>query len=293
MAKTKVVTEHDVGKGLEIANKKLNVAVDDVTVKVVDGKVTTTGSVLEFVDPTTLVDTDTHYAKRTSRHVIHRETGAMWDTTVVEMVERPASQQERLADTPVAEVNPAADNFIVNATSAIDGHHYSEVVGTFNRADYTSAKDFNEKHVGQKLTLTTPERFSTAGEPGKILPTTVELDYPQLPYKEGTEKATLNVFSGDPDLRITYDDAAIGSDAYGITKTIHYKLTSYSGKVYEGTKTFTGNEVSGETLADDIDYNKYEIWKVEYAVDPFHTSSFFGDLTVTPQAITKEIGDHL
>lgn len=293
MAKTKVVTERDVGKGLEIANQKLNVVVDDETVKLVDGKVTSPGSVLEFVDPTTLVDTDTHYVKRTSRHVIHRETGAMWDTTVVEMVERPAPQQERLADTPVAEVNPAADNFIIKATSAIDGYNYNKVAGTFNHADFTSAKDFNEKHVGQKLTFTTPERFSTAGEPGKILPTTVELDYPQLPYKEGTENATLEVVSGNPDLHITYDYAAIGSDAYGITKTVHYKLTSYSGKVYEGTKTFTGNEVSGETLAHDIDYNKYEIWKVEYAVDPFHVSSFFGDLTVTPQSITKEIGDHL
>ena len=38
MAKIKVVTERDVGKGLEIANKKLNVVVDDVTIKIVDNK---------------------------------------------------------------------------------------------------------------------------------------------------------------------------------------------------------------------------------------------------------------
>ena len=38
MAKIKVVTERDVGKGLEIADKKLNVAVDDVTIKIVDNK---------------------------------------------------------------------------------------------------------------------------------------------------------------------------------------------------------------------------------------------------------------
>lgn len=38
MAKIKVVTERDVGKGLEIADAKLNVVVDNVTIKVVDNK---------------------------------------------------------------------------------------------------------------------------------------------------------------------------------------------------------------------------------------------------------------
>ena len=267
---------------------------DDKTIKVVDGKVTAPGAVLELLEPTTFVDTDTHYVKRTPRHVLHRETGAVWNATIMEMVERPAPQQEYFLGAPTASADTVNNNnFIIEADSAIDGHHYNEAVGAFNRADYTNAKDFNEKHAGKKLTFTTPERFSGNAEPGKILPTTIEVDYPQLPYKEGTEKATLNVFMGDPDLRITYNDAAIGSDADGITKTVHYKLYDYSGKVYEGTKTFTGNSVTGETLAGDIDYVKTNIWKVEYAVDPFHVSSFFGDVTVAPQAITQEIGDHL
>lgn len=34
----KVVTERDIGKCLEIANQKLNVVVDDVTIKIVDNK---------------------------------------------------------------------------------------------------------------------------------------------------------------------------------------------------------------------------------------------------------------
>lgn len=38
MGKIRVVTERDVGKGLEIANQKLNVVVDDVTIKIVDNK---------------------------------------------------------------------------------------------------------------------------------------------------------------------------------------------------------------------------------------------------------------
>lgn len=267
---------------------------DDKTVKVVDNKVTAPGAEFEVLDKfPALVDTDTHYATIDHKYIKHVETGAIFEASFVKLVERPAPQQERFLGTPVAEVNPAADNFIIEAYSAIDGHHHNEVVGAFNRADYTNAKDFNEKHAGKKLTFTTPERFSGNAEPGKILPTTIEVDYPQLPYKEGTEKATLNVVNGDPDLRITYDDAAIGSDAYGITKTVHYKLYDYSGKVYEGTKTFTGNGVTGETLAGDIDYVRTNIWKVEYAVDPFHISSFFGDVTVSPQAITQEIGDHL
>lgn len=267
---------------------------DDKTVKVVDNKVTAPGAEFKVLDKyPTPVDTDTHYYVSKHQYLQHVETGAIIEATYFEMKERPAPQQERFEDTPVVEVNPAADNFIIKAVSAIDGHRYNEVVGAFNRADYTSAKDFNEKHAGQKLTFTTPERFSDNAEPGKILPTTIEVDYPQLPYKEGTENATLNVANGEPDLRITYDDPAIGNEAYGITKTVHYKLYDYSGKVYEGTKTFTGNNVTGETLADDIDYVKTNIWKVEYAVDPFHISSFFGDVTAAPQAITQEIGDHL
>ena len=267
---------------------------DNNTIKVVDNKVTAPGAEFKVLEKyPTPVDTDTHYAVSKHQYLQHVETGAIMEATYIEMKERPAPQQERFLGTPTAEVNKVANNFTIKATSAIDGHHYNEAVGTFNRADYTNAKDFNEKHVGQKLTFTTPERFSIAGEPGKILPTTVELDYPQLPYKEGSEKATLNVVNGDPDLRITYDDAAIGSDAYGITKTVHYKLYDYSGKVYEGTKTFVGNSVTGETLAADIDYVRTNIWKVEYAVDPFHVSSFFGNVTVNTPPITKEIGDHL
>lgn len=267
---------------------------DDKTVKVVDGKVSAPGAEIEVLDSyPNIQETDTHYAVTEHKYLRHVETGAFWEVSVVKLKERPAPQQERFLDTPVAEVNTVADNFIIKATSAIDRHTYNEVVGAFNRADYTSSKDFNEKHAGQKLTFTTPERFDTGAEPGKILPTTVEVDYPQLPYKEGTEKATLNVVNGDPNLHITYDDPVIGNDTYGITKTVHYKLYDYSGKVFEGTKTFTGNSVTGETLAGDIDYVKTNIWKVEYAVDPFHVSSFFGDVTVASQAITQEISDHL
>lgn len=267
---------------------------DNKTIKVVDNKVTAPGAEFKVLDKYPIpVNTDTHYYVSKHMYLQHVETGAIMEATYIEMKERPAPQQERFLDTPVAEVNTLSDNFIIKATSAIDGHQYNEVVGAFNRADYTNTKDFNEKHAGQKLTFTTPERFSGNAEPGKILPTTIEVDYPQLPYKEGTEKATLNVVNGDPDLRITYNDAAIGNEAYGINKTVHYKFYDYSGKVYEGTKTFTGNSVTGETLASDIDYVKTNIWKVEYAVDPFHISSFFGDVTVASQAITQESGDHL
>lgn len=267
---------------------------DNDTIKVVNGKVAAPGAEFEMLDKyPTPVDTDTHYSVSKHKYLRHVETGAVMEATYFEMKERPAPQQEYFLGTPTASADTVNNNFIIEADSAIDGHHYNEAVGAFNRADYTNAKDFNEKHAGQKLTFTTPERFSGNAEPGKLLPTTIEVDYPQLPYKEGTKKATLNVSNGYPDLRINYDDAAIGSDVYGITKTVHYKLYDYSGKVYEGTKTFTGNSVTGEILAADIDYVKTNIWKVEYAVDPFHISSFFGDVTVAPQAITQEIGDHL
>lgn len=171
---------------------------DDKTIKVVDGKVTAPGAEIEVLDSyPNAQETDTHYAVTEHKYLRHVETGAFWEVSVIKMKERPAPQQEYFLGTPTASADTVNNNFIIKATSAIDGHQYNEVVGAFNRADYTNAKDFNEKHAGKKLTFTTPERFSGNAEPGKILPTTIEVDYPQLPYKEGTEKATLTVFTGD------------------------------------------------------------------------------------------------
>lgn len=267
---------------------------DDKTIKVVGGKVAAPGAEIEILDKyPDAQDTDTHYATTEHKYLRHVETGAIWTAAIVKMKERQAPQQEYFLGTPTAEVNKAANNFTIKATSAIDGHQYGEVVGAFNRADYTDAKDFNEKHAGQKLSFTTPERFSTVGDRGKILPTTVEVDYPQLPFTEGTSLATLSASYGDPDLTINYDDASVGNEAFGITKTVHYKITMYSGKVFEGTKTFTGNGVTADTLAYDIYYDKQQVSKVEYAVDPFQVSYFFGNVTVAPEAITRVIGDFL
>lgn len=267
---------------------------DNNTIKVVDNKVTAPGAEFEVLDNfPTPADTDTHYMVTGHKYIRHVETGAIMDASFVEMKERPAPQPERFLGTPTAEVNKAANNFTISATSAIDGHKYNEVVGAFNRADYTDAKDFNEKHAGQKLSFTTPERFSTGGDRGKILPTTVEVDYPQLPFNEGTSLATLSASYGNPDLTINYDDAFVGSEARSVEKTVHYKITMYNGKVFEGTKTFTDNGVTAEELANDIDYDKQRVGKVEYAVDPFQVSSFYGNVTVAPEAITREIGDYL
>lgn len=267
---------------------------DNNTIKVVDNKVAAPGAEFEVLDNyPTPVDTDTHYVTTDLMYVRHVETGLVWQATSFKQVERPAPRQEYFLGTPVAEVNKADNNFTISATSAIDGYKYNEVVGAFNRADYTDAKDFNEKHAGQKLSFTTPERFSTGSDRGKILPTTVEVDYPQLPFTEGTSLATLSASYGNPDLSINYDDASVGSEARSVEKTVHYKITMYNGKVFEGTKTFTGNGVTADTLANDIDYDKQSVSKVEYAVDPFQVSYFFGNVTVAPEAITREIGDIL
>lgn len=267
---------------------------DNDTIKVVNGKVAAPGAEFEILDKyPTPAETDTHYVVTSHKYIRHVESGAIIEANFVEMKERPAPRQEYFLGTPTAEVNKVANNFTIEATSAIDGYKYNEAVGAFNRADYADAKDFNEKHAGQKLSFTTPERFSNSAYRGKILPTTVEVDYPQLPFDEGTSLATLSASYGNPDLSINYDVASVGDEAFGITKTVHYKITMYSGKVFEGTKTFTGNGVTADTLADDIDYDKQQVLKVEYAVDPFQVSYFFGTVTVAPEAIERVVGDSL
>ena len=267
---------------------------DNETIKVVGGKVAAPGAEFEILDKyPTPADTDTHYVVTGHKYIRHVETGAIIEANFVEMKERPAPQQEYFLGTPTAEVNKAANNFTISATSAIDGYKYNEAVGAFNREDYTDAKDFNEKHAGQKLSFTTPERFSTGGDHGKITPTTIEVDYPQLPFNEGTSLATLSASYGNPDLTINYDDASVGNEAFNIEKTVHYKITMYNGKVFEGTKTFTGNGVTADTLANDIDYDKQQVSKVEYSVDPFQVSYFYGNVTVAPAAIERVVGDVL
>lgn len=119
---------------------------DNNTIKVVDNKVTAPGAEFKVLDKyPTPVDTDTHYAVSKHQYLQHVETGAIMEATYFEMKERPAPQQEYFLGTPTASADTVNNNFIIKATSAIDGHTYNEVVGAFNRADYTNARDFNEK----------------------------------------------------------------------------------------------------------------------------------------------------
>lgn len=268
---------------------------DHNTIKVVDGKVAAPGAEIEVLDNFEAGDTDTHYSVVQHKHLKHVQTGAVWQADVVEMRKRGATVTEHFTSTPSAvfEYSTTHGWFAVNATSAVDGKTYIKQLGDFNFNGYANAKDFNEKHVGQKLQFTVGDRFSEDGDKPKVLGTTVELDYPQLPFNEGTSLATLSAYSGNPNLAISYDDRDVAQAAESIEKTVHYKITMMSGKVYEGTKTFIGNGVTGDTLADDIDYSASSVQTVEYAVDPFQVSYFFGDVTVAPAAIERVIGDVL
>lgn len=268
---------------------------DNNTIKVVGGKVAAPGAEIEVLDNFEASDTDTHYSVVQHKYLKHVQTGAVWQADVVAMKERGATVTEHFTSSPSVVFYSSGVNgwFKSNATSAVDGKTYTKQLGTFALSDYANAKDFNEKHAGQKLQFTVEDRFSEFGDKPKVLGTTVELDYPQLPFNEGTSLATLSASYGDPNLSINYDDNAVAEAARSVTKTVHYKITMMSGKVYEGTKTFTGNGVSGDTLADDIDYYGSGVQTVEYAVDPFQVSYFLGNVTVAPEAITRVIGDSL
>lgn len=268
---------------------------DNKTVKVVDKKLVVPGAEIEVLDSLAELDTETHYSTASPKVLKHVETGAVWEANVVTMHERGATVTENFTATPSVEATYTTTDarFSVNATSAVDGKRYVRSLEDVSFADYTNAKDFNEKHAGKKLTFAVPDRFSEVGDRPKVLGTTVELDYPQLPYNEGTTTATLGVGYADPNLRITYTDSEVGKAAREVEKTIHYKLTTHSGKVFEGTKTVTGNSIASDTFAADPDYFASDVYKVEYSVEPFQASSFFGNVTVTSSPISKAIGDQL
>ena len=268
---------------------------DNKTVKILDKKLVVPGAEIEVLDSLAELDTETHYSTASPKVLKHVETGAVWEANVVTMHERGATVTENFTATPSVEATYTTTyaRFSVNATSAVDGKRYVRSLEDVSFAGYTNAKDFNEKHAGKKLTFTVPDRFAEVGDRPKVLGTTVELDYPQLPYDEGTTSATLSVGNTDPNLNINYENDAIKESAMNVAKTVHYKLTRYDGHVYEGTKTLTGNVISGQDLAYDLDYSASSISKVEYSVEPFRVSSFFSDVTVTSSPISKVIGDQL
>ena len=277
---------------------------DEKTIKVKDNKLSAPGAEIEVLDNYDLQDTDTHYVEKKDKYLKHVETGAVWPASIAILKERAAPRNEELTADSVAEFGMPDDEIAVisiSPRSAISGQYHLSVKkeigdivgGTGIFAQYANAKEANAGLAGEKITFTTNEYYANSvdGKP-KILATTFELPYPELPYNEGKADAQLVTQSYDGSAKLTFADPVLSTKQSGIEKTYHYKFVDAMGKEYEGTFKSTASSVRVEDCEPSLRW--YNLARATYSVEPFNVDYFFGNEEVAPAAVTIEnLVDHL
>ena len=276
---------------------------DNSTIKVVNGKVAAPGAEIEVLDSFEKQDTDTHYYEGSTKFLKHVETGAVWQAEIGKMKERAAPRNEELTPESTAVFFKGSEDnqWTFNLTSAISGNtiaaepreagNYTYNTGIF--AQYANAKEANAALANEKLTITTNEYFAdnVDGKP-KILATTLELPYPEIPYKDGKADAKLVAQSFDGSATLQFADSVLAHKQNSIEKTYHYKFVSVTGQEYEGTFKTTYNSVHVKDCEPSLEW--YQIARATYSVEPFNVEYFFGNEEVAPDAVTVEnLVDHL
>ena len=277
---------------------------DEKTIKVKDKKLTVPGAEIAVLDSYDLQDNDTHYVEKKDKYLKHVETGAVWPASIAVLKERAAPRNEELTtDSVVTFSMPDDEIAVISVTprSAISGQSFllvkedigDIVTNTGIFAQYANAKEANAALANEKLTFTTNEYFAdnVEGKP-KILATTFELPYPELPYKDGKVDAKLVAQSFDGSATLQFADSVLLSKQNSIEKTYHYKFVSVTGQEYEGTFKTTVNSVRVENCEPSLEW--YQIARATYSVEPFNVEYFFGNEEVAPDAVTIEnLVDHL
>ena len=273
---------------------------DNKTVKQVETpvgkKVGAPGAEIEVLDSINRADTDTHYYSAETKYLKHIETGAVWAAELGSMKERAAPRNEELT------LNSQEGQFVIQSdvvtlsyqpVSAISGNHLSPVNEVVSTAGYENAKAFNDAHKTTTYAYTNTEYFADGveGKP-KILATTFELPYPELPYRTGKAEAYLTTASYDGHVELVITESDERQTAEAMEKTYHYKYTDINDKVYEGTKVSASHNLSVSDFEPTVPW--YMITNAEYSVEPFHVSGFFFDEEIAPaKATAQNLVDHL
>lgn len=282
---------------------------DDKTIKVVGGKVAAPGAEIEVLDSFEALDTDTHYYVAEDKYLRHVETGAVWKANIAVKKERGAPVNEQLKGTVALTYEAVfvdSITLLLRDTSTYEGTIVSAIDDTkisgevrVTRTDFDSAKAFNEYAKTHKYEFTTTERFATNGDKPKVLATTFEFSYPELPYKEGEVVSNISVSGIDGDF--TFNTDAFNKGAPGIIsavqnveKTVHYTITFRDGNTESGTTTFTGFDKSIRELSDRINLDGIEVVeKVKVTSEPFRMKWIYGDITVPASTDEQYVGDRL
>ena len=286
--------------------------IDNVTIKNINGKLTAVVNVEDAEDEFEVVtdyvepkEDDDYYVESVFAKFRHKATQLMTDAFKKEKKPRSAPVNESLREPITTEALVGDSSIAINFkntafTSAIDGYSvsngdldtdYTNIV--LNKANYVTAKAFNETQAGKTFTVTTAKRYAESEGHPVVKPTEIQVAYPTLPYVEKTVNPTTshNAYSVGIDLSLidgTEPDyverniRSIEEEGKSKTFTVHYTLRKNDGRELTGTHTFTGwysfdrRDVADYGKDNDVTYEKWDF-------EPFELEGFYAKFTVNPQ----------
>ena len=286
--------------------------IDNVTIKNINGKLTAVVNVEDAEDEFEVVtdyvepkEDDDYYVESVFAKFRHKATQLMTDAFKKEKKPRSAPVNESLREPITTEALVGDSSIAINFkntafTSAIDGYSvsngdldtdYTNIV--LNKANYVTAKAFNETQAGKTFTVTTAKRYAESEGHPVVKPTELQVAYPTLPYVEKTVNPTtshdsysvgidLSLIDGTEPDYVERNIRSIEEEGKSKTFTVHYTLRKNDGRELTGTHTFTGwysfdrRDVADYGNDNDVTYEKWDF-------EPFELEGFYAKFTVNPQ----------
>lgn len=290
--------------------------IDNVTIKVVDNKLTAVGGsntenefevVANYVEP---VEDDEFYIESTEAKLLHKPTQLLLNAHKKEKKPRSAPVNESLDREITSTVSMYGDIINVMVDTGVVGNPVSQVDGKvlgyfgynsantsveLNKNDYASAKAFNEANAGKTFTVTTAKRYATSEGHPVVRPTELQVKYPTLAYIERTETPEVNNESYEIVIGLqlsssSEEEAPTLRELDGIASSAShhasYTFKTEDNQTFTGTHEFTGYRFDRREVTDfannagNISYEKWEI-------EPFVAESFNGKVTVNPKLFER------
>lgn len=288
--------------------------IDNVTIKNINGKLTAVIDVenaedefevvTDYVEPK---EDDDYYVESVFAKFRHKATQLLTDAFKKEKKPRSAPVNESFVEPITTEAVVMGSSIAINYkntafTSAIDGYIVSngeldiDYNIVLNKANYVTAKAFNEAHAGKTFTVTTAKRYAESEGHPVVKPTEIQVAYPTLKYTEGTGKAELryDAYYVKAELSSSRTTGTFPSEFYTSAKlldefrravseldasaiTMHYELVTTEGQ------TFTGDAPIDQTY---LTY--YNVISVDRSTISDYTSHTFKSEKWTLAPITVE-----
>lgn len=284
--------------------------IDNVTIKNINGKLTAVIDVenaenefevvTDYVEPQ---EDDDYYVESVFAKFRHKATQFLTDAFKKEKKPRSAPVNESFVEPITTEAVISNSSIAINFknttfTSAIDGYSVSNGdLGTdytnivLNKANYVTAKAFNEAHAGKTFTVTTKKRYTESEGHPVVKPTEIQVAYPTLPYEEhtyapetGTSSYNLEYvprsYEGTETAELNTLLALMDSTEHEVSYVVRYP----DGSEISGTHIYTGNYLNrSEVSGYKNEQASYERWEFK----PYVVEDFNGKLTVSPQTYTE------